>query len=849
MAVLDQAQLGGITYDLQDTKAQAMIAPAFSAAQAYSTGDSVTYNGTLYTFTADHAAGAWIGTDAATVPGGVTGEVADLKSAVDQSIYIGDEAIGEVVYGYWSNGVFTSSASPLGRKYPLSEGTKKIRVTGMIPKYYDYYDFLDENGDVISYKRKTAETGDSDETTDDIPVNAVYVGVSSNTSANAQRLKLYEYEYINGVVEDLAEQVQANNSSIIELSGIEIEGYEKSQYADVTSQATLNEGKYAEMYQGNVREATGSSYKYCVLSVSPGEIYKTTGVNVFDMRPLIYTDENDGVLAYLPGTRVTTAEIVTVELTAPAGAAKLYVNSTASGELKILKKGYYFVSESDAETPNINVTINKANTLDTAVETRRGNVFRQKFEVYNNVDQPNSAVLPRSCEVYIDGAWKTIENNEDDNCPVELTSGYIGAGHGYDRAIALNVPNHDKTYADIGSKWNAGGNDDCWLVRILDANTLIFMGRNNGLYDTLPFAATTLTHVSGAVHTDTIVAVESQVGSETIPANKQYLITPVDKNHVKKVLLDGITEISENGEYNASQFVDIIDEYDVINPQTIVSTIIANKPVGGYTENPAINTGSTFLHFSNVYRVLSDGTMLLFTTLDNNMNVRVNYWGGTQFAQKASANTFGGGVFAYIPKLLEINSKDMRVPQNLANWNTDIDATTTYWEDANNPPDRILHLYTDGNSKFAAGYAVGYLPVAMGAANVRKDAVNNALTFYHSKKAYPHLIDKKNLSAYDWSAYTPFQSICYRKPVMDVANGHTDAYFVPCGEKCYLYADYHASADDRIKVPAEYIGKPIIIVEKSTNAVVYGAIATDEIRIRVTMESQDVYGYAVVCIG
>lgn len=82
MAVLDQAQLGGVTYDLQDAKAQAMITPAFSAAQAYSAGDSVTYNGTLYTFTADHAAGAWIGTDAATVPGGVMGEVADLRSAL-----------------------------------------------------------------------------------------------------------------------------------------------------------------------------------------------------------------------------------------------------------------------------------------------------------------------------------------------------------------------------------------------------------------------------------------------------------------------------------------------------------------------------------------------------------------------------------------------------------------------------------------------------------------------------------------------------------------------------------------------------------------------------------------------
>ena len=37
--------------------------PTFSASEAYSAGDVVNYNGKLYKFTADHATGAWIGTD------------------------------------------------------------------------------------------------------------------------------------------------------------------------------------------------------------------------------------------------------------------------------------------------------------------------------------------------------------------------------------------------------------------------------------------------------------------------------------------------------------------------------------------------------------------------------------------------------------------------------------------------------------------------------------------------------------------------------------------------------------------------------------------------------------------
>ena len=41
-----------------------VIAPAFSTSTAYTSGDYVLYGGKLYQFTADHAAGAWTGTDA-----------------------------------------------------------------------------------------------------------------------------------------------------------------------------------------------------------------------------------------------------------------------------------------------------------------------------------------------------------------------------------------------------------------------------------------------------------------------------------------------------------------------------------------------------------------------------------------------------------------------------------------------------------------------------------------------------------------------------------------------------------------------------------------------------------------
>lgn len=38
--------------------------PEFDEGSTYSAGDVVSYNGLLYKFTTDHAAGAWTGTDA-----------------------------------------------------------------------------------------------------------------------------------------------------------------------------------------------------------------------------------------------------------------------------------------------------------------------------------------------------------------------------------------------------------------------------------------------------------------------------------------------------------------------------------------------------------------------------------------------------------------------------------------------------------------------------------------------------------------------------------------------------------------------------------------------------------------
>lgn len=56
------------------------IAPEFSATSAYTAGDIVYHNGSLYEFTANHAAGAWSTDDTQAVT--VGGEITSLKSGL-----------------------------------------------------------------------------------------------------------------------------------------------------------------------------------------------------------------------------------------------------------------------------------------------------------------------------------------------------------------------------------------------------------------------------------------------------------------------------------------------------------------------------------------------------------------------------------------------------------------------------------------------------------------------------------------------------------------------------------------------------------------------------------------------
>ena len=76
----DAAASASAAYSGSGLAAKDSIASDFSSSTAYTAGQYVYYNNTLYCFTADHAAGAWTGSDATAVTAG--GQLTDLKNAL-----------------------------------------------------------------------------------------------------------------------------------------------------------------------------------------------------------------------------------------------------------------------------------------------------------------------------------------------------------------------------------------------------------------------------------------------------------------------------------------------------------------------------------------------------------------------------------------------------------------------------------------------------------------------------------------------------------------------------------------------------------------------------------------------
>ena len=166
------------------------FAPEFSSSTSYSAGDYVLYQGTLYRFTADHAAGAWVGTDAAAEK--IAPVVSDLKESLNdcrdviqipsKRVRSGNLALGKMNSGSQASGVTIVNAldtvARVTGTVDVSSGNMVVHFTQNIPltnghKYTIYVD-TSMNTEMPSYGS--------------IFLNGVYDGGTANKSIGQNQL-------------------------------------------------------------------------------------------------------------------------------------------------------------------------------------------------------------------------------------------------------------------------------------------------------------------------------------------------------------------------------------------------------------------------------------------------------------------------------------------------------------------------------------------------------------------------------------------------------------------------------------------------------------------------------------
>ena len=423
-----------------------------------------------------------------------------------------------------------------------------------------------------------------------------------------------------------------------------------------------------------------------------------------------------------------------------------------------------------------------------------------------------------------------VKASHDDICPVNFSTDYLGGNH----ALPLNkisISNHNKTFSDIGSIWSDGTHTFV-LVKV-EQNYLYFVGENVATYPSFEFVmlpnSGTLTHVSGATHTDS-VSYSVKIADQWWPF--------ITKEPVIHVYLNN-TEIKESGTYRFS-ILKISEDYEILNPASVIDKV--KLGVGTFTSNPVAqdfaNLADKMFRVGSVYTFNSAYECFVATSLCLYQEVaNFRHFGFTQSTPLIDNAKF------YIPK-----AKSKNNGADAVDYRTIVDANVAPglirlfdYEVPNLPPDRII-TWSD-----KIGIQIGYLFDYGVGGNNRLSALpgNSAINIAGSGKLYPYGWCVSSTSIPE--AYSNKSAVCFRRFIdrnVINSNGIISSIAFEYNRHCYIYADFNAVGDYEIEIPVKYQGGQIEVLEKRDNVELLTQIASEKILIRVSQDDV-MYGYFV----
>lgn len=475
----------------------------------------------------------------------------------------------------------------------------------------------------------------------------------------------------------------------------------------------------------------------------------------------------------------------------------IYIGSSYSNDRNIVKRITVKRDSTFSNNPNVNL--------------------HTEYLVANGADLKNPLLV--------------LKTSTDDICPANLNGGYIGGNHAWMQARILRLNNHGKTLADVGSIYKKASGIEFVILRIVDENSFWIVSRNqatDGFSYSFSGVSGDLEYVSNGVNTATITGYSSSSLSSAF--------TTSSVSEVSILIDDNV--IAKDGNYKGNN-VKIIESYYVYDLPSIIENIINNRPVGGYAENPMLNSFNALKLFKHsiVYEVQENGCMIITTNFRTyNKKINYNFHGFTQAIELNSGNI-------YVPKTLPYTIGSKIYNFNLIeDWNTDpteaIHLISTYWENPTSPPDRIVNMNTN------VSLHIGYL-TDRGVGFNRKDKVNDAIFLNSTRKLYP-MGDSVSRVMHENTSLNCVVFRDFQNPANNPI-GRTSITQFEIGNEYFVYLDYHNSLLDLIEIPRKYIGCKIEIFEKVGNVELITDVVNGKIEVQSNVTTGN-YGFLILKI-
>lgn len=415
--------------------------------------------------------------------------------------------------------------------------------------------------------------------------------------------------------------------------------------------------------------------------------------------------------------------------------------------------------------------------------------------------------------IFIDG--NTFKGASDDITPMNGSSPnrwsgtYIGANHGQSNGYTLTFAEpHGKDNSDIGSIWQLGTKQ--YTIYEVPSTTTV------RVVNTLSTPATTggtLTHISGATHTEDMVYTSAAMDQMYRAVNK-FEIHIYDENW-KEIPHDA------NGVFKSNKFR-FVQSYQILNPDKAVEHLQQLRADGQDVTRDNLHDDEVepFVRQNFCYE-FSDGNAC---TLYQSSDFLDNFTGFHGFVQSGAVN---GTPSSSSPEEVYVAGCFDNTPFDIVGTESSINFSRGNWTVANKPPYRYYQYKKNDKSKgFMQGF---YTKIGLGRPEIRNTMIpadSGSVGFiYKTGKMYPYAYSGQTFQAGDHvegiAFYTPF--------CMDTADNCYAAVYNYVYDDIILAIDYQEAADVLFKLKQECVGKQIEILDKTDTCVMDRTMASSEL--------------------